>query len=809
MLSPRSIHPPLAAAFVLTFLLCWPATVPNVGASKGGGLLGKRTEQSLRERPADLTDNWYNARLLAHFGESRLASDVLARRPESDVIDPEIERFEARMLTEAGRPGRADSVLALQTYTGDGGAFERHCLQRARLNLDARRPERALALLALIDSTENSVFGAHRDFLSMEAFLTQERYEEARLVGEGRLARGIPVSLSPDFEQLMLDTYMAGRQFGKALDLVRVLKKRREGADKLAPVLMSEVDVLLEMGDTLSAAGAAMGYLNDKRTRSHSLDIARNIVLRVGTERFDNEQLLSLCKILLGDSDLEGADRCVMTLSKRNLDREGRERLRLYSGDLYYRERRYSKSYGFVRERFDDPSLERDALLIRARIYRKTGQAVKAADTYAELTRRYPYDAKAAEALLVASDLYLRAADRRKSLETLESVVEIYPSHRFGRVATLQLANYYLERKHYSRGISILERALERTGRTSEELLYYLAVAYDVTGKHDKHAQLMDELRDLDHYSFYLTPDVDPTFTRPIIAADGRVAIEGKRGLLEFLGKVFDKRERAMRAIRASLDPLPDGGGLQSGSPYLIRGREYLQMGFKDWGERELKALEAEAVKNRAPARVWFELGVLYDDYAMHWRSVRAFQRVYYALHRDERRRLESEFDMLLYPLPYPALIVENCARFDMAPHLVYAMMREESRFDYNAVSRAGAMGLMQLMPSTGEQVAGKLGFPDGVDDRLFSPEINLTFGIWYASHLLGRTEGNAPMMLSAYNAGLGNARRWFRRSKDTITSVDGIDYRETRGYVKRIIESAQIYHDHYFDPHTAGSPAP
>jgi soluble lytic murein transglycosylase len=224
-------------------------------------------------------------------------------------------------------------------------------------------------------------------------------------------------------------------------------------------------------------------------------------------------------------------------------------------------------------------------------------------------------------------------------------------------------------------------------------------------------------------------------------------------------------------------------------------------MGFRDWAEYELKILETNY---RLPARYSFELAILYDDFAMHWRSVRAYQSVYYAIPPNDRASLEDDFRLLLHPLPYPALVLENCSTGGMPPHIVYAMMRQESHFDLNAVSNAGAMGLMQLMPATGDHVAGELGFPNGEHESLFVPEVNLTFGIWYAAHLLSKTRGDALMMLSAYNAGLGNAKRWFRGSgagrSAAIAAVDGIDFGETRNYVKRIVESARVYRAFYFD---------
>lgn len=804
---PRTRFPrfrPALGLLVLIALMSPGASAPtaNADAMSALDLLSERTEHSLRGVKISLDDQWNSARLLAHFGENRLAYDVLNERGDAGVIDAQVERFEARLLTELNWPARADSILALQAYSGGERAYYLLCLRRARLNLEAGRLQRALGFLDLIESP--SILEAHRDYLRMQALSRLKRLEEAWTVGEARLARGIPVSLSPAFEQLLLDTYIEGRQYEKAVDLIRVLKKRRGGSSKLGPVLAREVDVLFEMGDTLSAVTTAAALLSDKRTRRFSVDIADNVVHAVSPSQFTDDALLDFTHALLGAENLEGADRTVQELDRRSLNKDQRERLRLYSGDLYYQERRYSKSYGFVRDHFDDDGLERNAMLMRARIYRKTGQAGRSADTYVEFARIYPYDAKAAEALFVASDLYLRSADRKRSIETLERAVDVYPSRKHGRMATRRLAAYYIDRKHYAMAVAILEKAIERTGRSSDELLYSLADAYGHMGKKEKQTKLLEEIRALNGESYYLKPEVPESFARPILNSDGRVALRGERGLLRFLKNVFDEREGAMTTIRQTLAPLPvDDTAIEERSPYLIRGRYFLQMGFRDWAEDELSVLESSG---NVPAKVWFELGALYDDYAMHWRSVRAFQRVYYSLRRDVRHSLQQQFDLLMYPMPYPAEIVENCVRYDISPHLVYAMMRRESLFDSNAVSRAGAMGLMQLMPSTSEEVAGRLGFPAGVSERLFSPEINLTFGIWYAANLLKRTDGNAPMMLSAYNAGYGNARRWFRGARDPIDALENIDYTETRDYVKAIVESSRIYHDHYFSPDAAGS---
>jgi len=362
------------------------------------------------------------------------------------------------------------------------------------------------------------------------------------------------------------------------------------------------------------------------------------------------------------------------------------------------------------------------------------------------------------------------------------------------------MAGYYIDRGELKKGAGILERLLEKKGRRDPTLLFRLADVYGRMGEPERKARALEEIETLNAVSFYLEPEIQESFEQPMMSSNGSAALYGAGGLLEFLKMVYEKRARAYETVRDMVDPLEDTSSIDATRVYLERGRVFLQMGFRDWAERELRIVES---KKNLPARVYLELGVLYDDFAMPWRSVRSFQRVYYTFSKEERRELDGYFKLLTHPVPFPALVFENCSRYELAPHLVYAMMRQESRFDDKAVSRAGALGLMQLMPATGEQVADELGFPDGKQMNLLSPQINLTFGIWYASHLLERTAGDPLMMLASYNAGYGNAKRWFggRRSNEpVIEKVENIDYRETRSYVKKIVESARVYHAFYFD---------
>jgi soluble lytic murein transglycosylase len=155
----------------------------------------------------------------------------------------------------------------------------------------------------------------------------------------------------------------------------------------------------------------------------------------------------------------------------------------------------------------------------------------------------------------------------------------------------------------------------------------------------------------------------------------------------------------------------------------------------------------------------------------------------------------------LAYPLAYADLVEQEGAEFGVDPLLIWAVMREESHFAPWAVSRAGACGLMQLMPDTAARAARALGMSVQRED-LFRPEINLRLGTWYLARLLEACGGDVPRALAAYNGGLGNVRRW--AASPTFRGREGfpaaITFSETREYLTRVAQSYLVYQYLYGD---------
>jgi soluble lytic murein transglycosylase len=132
---------------------------------------------------------------------------------------------------------------------------------------------------------------------------------------------------------------------------------------------------------------------------------------------------------------------------------------------------------------------------------------------------------------------------------------------------------------------------------------------------------------------------------------------------------------------------------------------------------------------------------------------------------------------------------------------MVHAISRQESQFSQNAVSHAGARGLMQLMPGTAREQAGKIGLAYDDSQLMSNASYNLQLGDAYFARMMDIYGGCYPLAVGAYNAGPGNVNRWLRDNGDPRTgSVDWIDWiekiplSETRNYIQRVLENAVVY---------------
>lgn len=158
------------------------------------------------------------------------------------------------------------------------------------------------------------------------------------------------------------------------------------------------------------------------------------------------------------------------------------------------------------------------------------------------------------------------------------------------------------------------------------------------------------------------------------------------------------------------------------------------------------------------------------------------------------------KLERLLYPLENKELIYKASKDYSIDPYLISAIIYEESKFNPQSKSRAGAIGLMQVMPDTGNWIAEKQVRRFTVDD-LYLPEVNIDMGCWYFSYLRAKYK-DERLALAAYNSGDKNVDRWLKDSKyGTIDEMlENIPYKETRVYIPKILETKKTYERLYPD---------
>ena len=149
-----------------------------------------------------------------------------------------------------------------------------------------------------------------------------------------------------------------------------------------------------------------------------------------------------------------------------------------------------------------------------------------------------------------------------------------------------------------------------------------------------------------------------------------------------------------------------------------------------------------------------------------------------------------------LYPYPYQDEVRAYAKKYHVDSHLVVAVIKTESNFKPDAVSHRGAIGLMQLMPATAEWIAGQLDDKNFSVQKLYEPDLNIRYGIWYLAELQEEFENNPVLVLAAYNAGRGNVKEWMKENHWDMSfhEIDAIPFDETREYVHKVLKSQEKY---------------
>ncbi len=221
--------------------------------------------------------------------------------------------------------------------------------------------------------------------------------------------------------------------------------------------------------------------------------------------------------------------------------------------------------------------------------------------------------------------------------------------------------------------------------------------------------------------------------------------------------------------------------------------------GLVDFAVRELQAAAAVDGGSWGPA----ETAQLYDETGHYDQAIEVMKHSapnYFALDIPD---LPRKYWEALFPKAYWSDLKRSSAANGLDPYLVASLIRQESEFNPNAVSRANAVGLMQLLPKTGKQVAKEVKLQHYNANQLYTPAVNLQLGTRYFRGMVDKFGGSFEYALAAYNAGSDRVEDWLSQGKyrDPQEFVESIPFTETREYVQAILRNASVYKQLYETP--------
>ncbi len=397
--------------------------------------------------------------------------------------------------------------------------------------------------------------------------------------------------------------------------------------------------------------------------------------------------------------------------------------------------------------------LAAEALYQAARLLEESGDCTAAAIAYRDLQTRYPTSRQGAQGLFAAGMCMYDQGRWTDAIADWQRLLEAYTSGDEEIIAMTRLW---------------LGKALLAAGRAEQATDIWRALAAQPETYYGQRALALAREAGLD-LGVSVTPAPPPG------PSDQEIAEEWLRSWLP------DAPPGPLSMLPATL----------AQDPSLTRARELLDLGLVDQAIDELNRLRQRY--DQDPLML-YRLALLFRDWRVYRLSIACAERLI-ARSPDPLDEAPLFIQRLAYPTYFADLIEAEATARGIDPLLIYALVRQESLFEAGATSHSAAHGLMQVIPATGEWIAGRLGWRDFRRELLYRPYVSIKFGTYYLWASLQMLDGNLMAALAGYNAGPGNAARWLKEANgDNDRFFAAITLSEPRLYVQRVLSYYATY---------------
>jgi tRNA dimethylallyltransferase len=404
------------------------------------------------------------------------------------------------------------------------------------------------------------------------------------------------------------------------------------------------------------------------------------------------------------------------------------------------------------------------------------GRPLQGAKYFQAVTKDTPSSELAVKAQFFLGKIYEEQKNFPQALKNYKTALEKYPNESYAQWAGWRLGwVHYLDGK-FEDAFNKFQEAADRFPDKSfiEYNLYWSAKSAEKLNKKDVARDLYVKVAELFPYTFHgirakdrllalgIKPSPDNPISKPPV----------KEEKME-LGRPLSSREKF----------------------HHTRAHELAQLGLNQDARNEIIELQKTVRKNLTGV-LW--LSQLYHQAQGYAESLRLLHLYKDFTTKPKEKNLSEKFWKHFFPLAYEDSVLGYAKTRKVDPYFVNGIIRQESLFDSQALSPAGARGLMQIMPATGKKLYSKTKFKKPFEtDALFDPDLNIRLGVKYVSQLNKRFNSNGMHILISYNAGPHVLKKWLERFghfSDMDVFIESIPYPETRRYVKHVLRNLGIY---------------
>ncbi len=415
-------------------------------------------------------------------------------------------------------------------------------------------------------------------------------------------------------------------------------------------------------------------------------------------------------------------------------------------------------------------------LYILAELARNDNNEAENRDLLTQMEQRFPQSRWLEEALYSSGNMYLIKRDSPHAIELYEELFKRFPNSTYGPSSHWRAAwlNYRL--RNYAEAARLMEEQIARYPTSGEApgALYWRGRLFEEPEKNYAQAANFYNALTNGYRNFYYA-----------ILARERLRMMGPQTAV---APAFPLQNVRMPPAPTLIQELPEN------DPHLIKARLLANAGLNDYIGPEIAASGSSSQ--------WGSLAQaeIYRSYGENVRALQTIKRSGSSFFALPVAQVPAIYWQLLFPRPYWNDLTTDAATNGLDPYLVASLIRQESEFNPNAVSRANAYGLMQLLPTVGKAQSKRIGIKHFSTGDLLNASTNLALGTANLKQVLDRFGGQPEYALAAYNAGDTPVRRWMAENnyKDLPEFVESIPYSETRDYVQSILRNREMYRQLY-----------